>query len=133
MRKALVYKATGVVVNVIELNEGSKWTPPDGMEVIDGTSAGPGDTWDGEKFIKPTPTPPPPDVNGFIDAVQDSIDPDRMDKLMSAHPTAFPALVRGNFSLFKNRLDKMFSTGLLTQVEFDLITGIMDKHNIPKG
>lgn len=61
MRKALIETATGKVVNVIELEYGANWQPPQGCYVRDAQNASPGDTWDGSKFIPaPTVVPEPP-------------------------------------------------------------------------
>ena len=54
MRKALI--KDGYVVNVIVWEEDSDWEVPEGHYLIDAGDASPGDTWDGEKFIKPTIT-----------------------------------------------------------------------------
>ena len=60
-RTALVETATGKVVNVIELEPGADWQPPEDHQVEAGTTAGIGDTWDGQKFIRPPePEPEPP-------------------------------------------------------------------------
>lgn len=61
MRKAVVDK-TGLVINAIEIEEGSKWQPPEGCYLLDekiSETANIGDTWDGTKIIKalkPTPS-----------------------------------------------------------------------------
>ncbi|GAI66609.1 unnamed protein product [marine sediment metagenome] len=61
MRKAVVRDSDGFVQNVIEIEEGAKWEPPEGCILVDAEGGGsPGDTWDGEKFIRP-PEPPPPE------------------------------------------------------------------------
>lgn len=60
MRKAVVRNTDGFVVNVIEIEEDSKWEPPEGCHLIDAAGGSPGDTWDGVKFVKP-PEPPPPE------------------------------------------------------------------------
>ena len=60
MRKALVQKSTGLVLNVIEIANDAVWTMPEGCSLIDAELAGgPGDTWDGKVFI-PAPAPPAP-------------------------------------------------------------------------
>lgn len=64
MRKAVVRESDGLVINVIEwepkvVKDGKKrpnlWQPPQGCYLVDATTTegSPGDTWDGEKFIKP--------------------------------------------------------------------------------
>jgi hypothetical protein len=58
MRKAVVRESDGFVVNVIEIEEGANWKPPEGCYLIDAERDGsPGDTWDGKQFIKPEPAP----------------------------------------------------------------------------
>jgi hypothetical protein len=55
-RYAMVHEATGFVVNVVEWDgDTATWQPPAGhMMVLDEPpSAGPGYTYDGEKFIPP--------------------------------------------------------------------------------
>jgi hypothetical protein len=61
MRKAVVRKADGFVENVIEFEEGANWQPPEGCNLVDAEKEGsPGDTWDGEKFVRPIlPIPEP--------------------------------------------------------------------------
>ncbi len=61
MRKALVQLSDGLVVNVIEVDEGAKYSPPLDHELRDSDTASPGDTWDGLKFVKPPPPEPEPD------------------------------------------------------------------------
>lgn len=36
------------------------YKPPEGCILMDADGAGPGDTWDGSKFITPEPVPPEP-------------------------------------------------------------------------
>lgn len=55
MRKALIETATGLVANVVELEDGANWQPPAGHHVRDADNASPGDTWDGVGFV---PRPP---------------------------------------------------------------------------
>lgn len=53
MNYALVNSESGVVENVIILEEGAQWTPPDGMNlVLLQGEFGIGDTWDGSQFIR---------------------------------------------------------------------------------
>lgn len=52
MKKAIVNKADGLVLNVIEIEPDAKWKPSKGAILIDALNASPGDTWDGENFIK---------------------------------------------------------------------------------
>lgn len=58
MRKCII--DNNIVVNVIEIEEGAEWSPPEGM--ILGPEGGEiGWSWDGEKYINPiqyTPNPP---------------------------------------------------------------------------
>ena len=52
-QKCLLDSATKVVVNVIEIEDGAVWTPPNGMELAPQHNGGIGDTWDGTQFVKP--------------------------------------------------------------------------------
>jgi hypothetical protein len=55
-RYAMVQDASGVVVNVIEWDGNTEtWQPPAGHTMVldEPPSAGPGATYDGEKFIPP--------------------------------------------------------------------------------
>ncbi len=62
MRKAVVRQADGLVLNAIEIEDGAKWPVPDGCAlVLAPDSGGPGDTWDGTKFVSPPVALPPPD------------------------------------------------------------------------
>ena len=58
MRKALTRDFDGLVVNVIEIEDGANWTPPVGHYLRDAGNASPGDTWDGTKYV---PKPPGPE------------------------------------------------------------------------
>lgn len=60
MRKAVVRDTDGFVENIIEIEEGADWQPPEGCYLIDAGDGSPGDTWDGEKFVKPELPPPIP-------------------------------------------------------------------------
>lgn len=51
MRYAIVIKKTGIVDNVIELEEGHDWPIPDGSEVVKTETAGPGWSYKDGKFI----------------------------------------------------------------------------------
>jgi len=71
MRKALIETKTGKVNNVIELGTGANWKPPIGHYIRDAANAGPGDTWDGKKFIPaPAPDPMPPTLEERIEALE---------------------------------------------------------------
>lgn len=55
MRKTVVNKATGLVANVIVLEDGANWPVPAGHLLVDAEAQGSvGDTWDGFTF---TPHP----------------------------------------------------------------------------
>lgn len=58
MKYAVV--TNGIVDNVIELDEQTEWTPPEGSSVIniDETPAGPGWAYDGTTFTAPPPIDP---------------------------------------------------------------------------
>ena len=59
MRKAIIESATGLVKNVILIDDGADWAIPDGCELVDASEAGgPGDTWDGLQFV-PAPAVAP--------------------------------------------------------------------------
>ena len=54
MRKALVHISTGLVENVIEIEDGAVWPVPDGYQLIpEAGNVGPGYTWDGSEFTRP--------------------------------------------------------------------------------
>ena len=71
-RIALVETATGRVTNVIELEpESANWPTPAGHHLQVSEVAGPGDTWDGVKFVKPPeplPSAPDPDIATWASA-----------------------------------------------------------------
>lgn len=70
MKHALINTENNIVENIIVLEEGAVWTPPQGYIVVPYTnSVSPGDTWDGTNFI---PLPPPP-VETVSDGVQNVI------------------------------------------------------------
>jgi len=51
--KCILDSATKVVVNVIVLEDGVVWTPPEGQELAPQHDGNIGDTWDGSKFVAP--------------------------------------------------------------------------------
>lgn len=58
MRKALVETVTGLVINVIEIEDESTWSLPVGHTLMDPEgSVGPGYTWDGSEFVPPEVIP----------------------------------------------------------------------------
>ena len=62
MRKAIV-NSEGLVINLIEWEEGSDWVCPDGCQLVDAVRpAQPGATWDGSVFTAPV-IPEPPRLN----------------------------------------------------------------------
>ena len=71
MRKALV-DSKGLVVNVIVIEDGANWSPPDGCILVDATNAGgPGYTWDGRKFVAPlAPAPAAPTVEDRMKVIE---------------------------------------------------------------
>jgi hypothetical protein len=54
MRKAVVDEATGLVINVIELEEDSDWPCPDGCCIKDAELCSIGWTWNDVEFVAPT-------------------------------------------------------------------------------
>ena len=75
MKRALIREEDGLVLNVIEIEKDSDWTPPEGhilLSKADSKRANPGDTWDGEQIIpqpKPDPAEEPRDLASEIDAI----------------------------------------------------------------
>jgi len=68
MRKVLI-DSNNNVVNVILIEEGANWSPPEGHTLIDdGPNAEPGGTWDGTRF---TLTLQPPRVRTRLDDLRD--------------------------------------------------------------
>lgn len=72
MRKAVVRSTNGFVINIIEIKPKAKWQSPDGCYLINAGDGSPGDTWNGEKFVKPEPLPSEPsrDLVAEIDDLQ---------------------------------------------------------------
>ena len=51
---AVVYTSTGLVDNVIEIEDSAEWAVPAGYELVSAVGGvSPGATWDGSKFIAP--------------------------------------------------------------------------------
>lgn len=59
-RYAVINNQTNIVQNVIELADGSEWTPPEGHRLVASDIAGIGDTRQGDRFIRPDPPTPEP-------------------------------------------------------------------------
>lgn len=55
--KCVLDSATKVVANVILLEDGVEWTPPEGQELAPQHDGNIGDTWDGSSFVSPPATP----------------------------------------------------------------------------
>ena len=53
MKRALIETSSGLVVNWIEIEEGSQWEAPEGHHLHATDGGGIGDTWDGLQFISP--------------------------------------------------------------------------------
>jgi len=64
--KCVLDSISKVVVNIIMLEDGAEWTPPEGQELAPQHNANIGDTWDGEKFI------PPIHVQEYIESLSNS-------------------------------------------------------------
>ena len=59
--KALINDATGLVENIIVVDDKAKYDPGPGKTLMDPTGAEIGGTWDGAKFLpKPEPPSAPP-------------------------------------------------------------------------
>ncbi len=59
MEYALINNETNIVKNVVVLEDGAQWAPPENYTLLPLLeNAGIGDTWNGTSFIKP---PPPPE------------------------------------------------------------------------
>jgi hypothetical protein len=84
MQKALV-DTSGIVVNIIEWEEGSQYAPPDGIVIVDiADGAAIGGTYENGNFIPPTPPVPPagpPSAEQFA-ALQASVQTLTMQVLM---------------------------------------------------
>ena len=68
VRKALIRTTDGFVVNVIEIDDASVWPVPNGHRLQASLVAGPGDTWNGTRFV-PSAPPPPPRINVLRDKI----------------------------------------------------------------
>lgn len=55
MKYALVDTTSYKVLNIIEVDSAGGYTPEVGQMLIQADDASPGDTWDGEGFIRPEP------------------------------------------------------------------------------
>jgi hypothetical protein len=53
MRYAVINTNTGLVENVIELDEGGDWSAPEGCEIVESDVAGPGWAYSAGKFTAP--------------------------------------------------------------------------------
>ena len=89
MRKAIIQENDGLVVNVVEIEFPTDWQPPPGCYCIDAGDASPGDTWNGEEFIKPPlviPDPPYSTHLARLDAV--TIGVEKPAKVTRLFPTS---------------------------------------------
>ncbi len=71
MRKAVVREADGFVENVIEIKPQSQWPIPEGCRLVIAKKSGsPGDTWDGQTFVRPEREPVDPTLEDRIKALE---------------------------------------------------------------
>lgn len=56
-KKCVIDSATKVVVNIIELEDGVLWSPPEGNELAPQHDGNIGDTWNGTQFVSPVEEP----------------------------------------------------------------------------
>ena len=61
-RKAIIETASGLVLNVIEIEDTMVYATLLGQSLIDGTDASPGDTWNGSRFNTAAPVAPDPAI-----------------------------------------------------------------------
>ena len=94
-RKAIIRILDGVVVNVIELDLGSTWTPPPGHETRDALAAAIGDIWDGTQYTRPphVSTPDELEAQGQPSLIESAVAfRDRTDYLPEPSFANLPAL-----------------------------------------
>ena len=60
-RYALIELATGLVTNVIEIDESNPWVPPEGFIIVQSDTASPGWSYADNVFTAPPPVPPTPE------------------------------------------------------------------------
>jgi hypothetical protein len=75
IRKILIEKSTGLVLNVVMYDSEANWSPLTSEELVDdavGVSIG--DTWDGSQFIAP-PLPPKTKADEVRDKLRDKTQP----------------------------------------------------------
>lgn len=53
MRYALIEVTSGIVINVVEIDDGDGSTDPEGCTHVASETANIGDSWDGVKFTRP--------------------------------------------------------------------------------
>ena len=70
VRKALIRTVDGFVENVIEIDDVSTWPIPSGRFLLASQVAGPGDTWNGTRFVRGVP-PPPSRISVLQDKLRD--------------------------------------------------------------
>lgn len=56
-KKCVIDSLTKVVVNIIELEDGVLWSPPEGNELAPQHDGNIGDTWNGTQFVSPVEEP----------------------------------------------------------------------------
>lgn len=56
-KKCVIDSSTKVVVNIIELEDGVLWSPPEGNELAPQHDGNIGDTWNGTQFVSPVEEP----------------------------------------------------------------------------
>ena len=70
-RYAIIERITGKVVNVVVWDGGPSWAPPANCDARLSDVAGPGDTWNGTRYIKPSaPLLPPPTLEERVAALE---------------------------------------------------------------
>lgn len=73
-RVALVDRASRKVLNVVRVERGAAWEPPEGcLPIPTETAGGPGDTWDGEAFIPESPPKSTPSIDERLRAIEERL------------------------------------------------------------
>jgi len=107
-RRALVRQSDGLVINAIELEEGSNWSPPIGHILLDATISQRtdiGDTWDGLKVTKPVAVIVPDPAIAISNAVADVVV--EIDKAFSARTSKLTDVEK---TAMKDKISKLITT-----------------------
>lgn len=139
-KHAALVSSDNVVVNVIVIpDEGlpDGWDCPEGCEVVELSeplTVAKGDRREGETFVRDErePSTPSPDVNGFLDSLDDVLSRDVTRTLLRDYPDITHALQRERWSRGWEGFADAVDAGVLSDEQAQTVSDLADEYHIPR-